>query len=252
MDTLSTEAATVVRNAIENTGQLRRLYKDLRRILNDTSQLLKTRASRIVQRYGQQAATGGIAFLTAFLALRPAASLSSSSSNTTSTSSTIPTPYFLATVEGTSLSEFNRLIKSLPDEGSGVQLIYNGVSSQGYITDLDDVKAAWVALLPEVDFILPNRLTNMELNAVIPSKKTQHRRALPAPPSNNIDFQVLPYPSPNHLRLVAEGPLYIDPFNRLERYLYDPIAGSGSTIYVLDTGVFAQSLVCICVWRLCN
>jgi hypothetical protein len=159
----------------------------------------------------------------------------------TGTDPKLPEEWYLEVIEGTTLKTFQEWIKTLPDRGSGAQLVYDNIPlSHGYVTIMKKEEAAVVALDPLCFVIVSNRPVGPDVlggtNNTTPGEpgvvpKDLERRAI----TYNVQRRIN---SPNHLKLISQQPFSLErPVPPLLDYLYDPSLGAGSTVIVIDTGL---------------
>jgi hypothetical protein len=145
--------------------------------------------------------------------------------------------YCFLTKRGTSRAQFDDLIKSLPDQGNGLQdtSYESTLQLQMYITQLTVEEAAQIRRLDFIEFVGRNDLPEpfpYEARAARPRKKRDD-----IPTAGDPHFLERTN-SADHLRLVTQVPkqnsdgVYIMP----DRYTFDATLASGSTVYVVDTG----------------
>lgn len=185
----------------------------------------------------------------------PSSSSSSPSSSTSSGASATETSYLLMTKPGTSNSDFQNFIKTFPDGGSGQQIVYSHVSFQFYVTSINDSYAAIVAQNPLVLTVVLNAAISDDTYGAIPRQGFSRRadkkslasqnprkeifKRRPTPPTNNLVRQA---GSQTPLKIISQGTAN-SVSNVLEDFLYDPIAGKGVSIYILDSGFFVGAQV---------
>jgi hypothetical protein len=189
---------------------------------------------------------------------QPSTSKLSSSSSSSSTSSTLPSasasPYLITTKSGTSMSDFTNFIQTFPDNGQGQQIAYPHVSFQGYITSINSSYAAIVAQNPIVNSVVIDAPLSENANSFDAHTETsilahetpvpgdlngRVRKRAPSVPTNNLVRQP---DSQIPLKIISQG-IANNQANVLEDYLFDPIAGEGITIYILDSGFFQGATV---------
>lgn len=135
-------------------------------------------------------------------------------------------PYYFHTHVGTDVNEFRTLIKTLPDAGTGKQLVYDGGPWQGYTTNLTKLEASNVATEPIVLAITPFQWVELDPpdDEPVLSKRDQrtssqdYLKILSTEPWRQLRNSRMPNPPP------------------LADYQFDPSLGKGSVIYVLDSG----------------
>lgn len=157
---------------------------------------------------------------------------SSSSSTSSSTAAATPTRYVVTTYEGTSLSAFRAMTNSLPDEGTGTEIVFGNLNWQSYVTKMNSTVAARVEAYTIVEFVVPDvdlddTDFSMSMDYDAPShllKRAGSQTLVRAPNSKH------------HQKVISPGG-FSNYAGTLNDYLYDPIAGAGSTIYVIDTGI---------------
>jgi hypothetical protein len=198
---------------------------------------------------------------TATASNEPPTSIQSTSSTYTSssTSSTAATQtaslYLVTTKNGTSMSDFTSFIQTFPDGGKGQQIAYSHVNIQSYITSINSSYAATVAQNSIVDTVVvdtPLSEASFGVNAHTNTSILPHvtlapeelsgrfrKRAAPSPPSENLVRQPN---SQSPLQIISQG-ITNNVRKVTQDYLFDPIAGAGITIYVLDSGFLQGATV---------
>lgn len=156
------------------------------------------------------------------------------SSMTTSSSSNEPTAYVITTHDDTPLSAFKDLISSLPDGGTGEQIVFPMLTSQAYLTL--KLTADEATQLLENPIVL-SVLRNDDITDAFTG--TAHKRG---DPDLTLERRG---ESADHLRLISqqEGQPLAD-------YLYDPILGQGTFLYVIDTGFNEKHFVSLRQFKL--
>jgi hypothetical protein len=153
------------------------------------------------------------------------------------------------------MSEYLSFIQNFPDEGQGVQIAYPHVNIQGYVTSMNSSYAAIVAQNPLVGSVVIDAPASMEEFGVLIDKNPSMlpadmyapenqdvslwKRAQPTVPTENLVRQ------PNSqvpLQIISQGAAS-NVQGSLEDYMFDPTAGEGITIYVLDSGFFQGATV---------
>ncbi|KAL9626829.1 MAG: hypothetical protein Q9204_007009, partial [Flavoplaca sp. TL-2023a] len=76
--------------------------------------------------------------------------------NSTTTTTSLPTEWILNTIPGTSLKDFRAFIQTLPDRGSGKQMIFDGSNHQNYVTRMTKAEALLVNKAAIVDMMTSN------------------------------------------------------------------------------------------------
>jgi hypothetical protein len=180
-------------------------------------------------------------------------SLSSSKTSSTTSSSTAASPttsyYFIRSKTGTTNSQFQNWVKTLPDQGNGVlDTIPNG-PNQSYLTWLNETEAREIAALP---FILQCAPVPTPVIAIpgfhhssseassendFLSKVPQRRADIPHPQSNTLYYRS---PSAPHLKLISRQ----RGAGSQQLYTFDPQLGAGISIYIVDTGFNIAHQVC--------
>ncbi|KAL8897459.1 MAG: hypothetical protein Q9192_002562 [Flavoplaca navasiana] len=139
-------------------------------------------------------------------------------SNTTTTS--LPIEWILNTIPGTSLKCFRAFIQTLPDRGSGKQMIFDGSDYQNYVTRMTKAQALLVNKAAIVDIMISHapvklRITNPEF--VRTEQRQRYQQMISTPKTQSIAAM--------HSD-VRYGYLYH----------YERSSGLGSHIYVFDDG----------------
>jgi hypothetical protein len=146
--------------------------------------------------------------------------MSTPSSTTTSSSSNEPTAYVITTQNNTPLPDFKDLISSLPDSGTGEQIVFPMLTSQAYLTL--NLTADEATELLENPIVL-SVLRNDDINDALTS--TAHKRS---DPDLTLERRG---GSADHLRLISQ-----ERGQPLADYLYDPTLGEDTFLYIIDTG----------------
>ncbi|KAI4262170.1 MAG: hypothetical protein L6R42_002647 [Xanthoria sp. 1 TBL-2021] len=123
--------------------------------------------------------------------------------NSTTTSTSLPTAWILNTIPGTSVEDFRAFIKTLPDRGSGKQMIFDGSDYQNYVTKMTKEEALIVNKAPIVDMMTRN--------------DPRYQQMISAPITERISFML------SDVRLGYQ-------------YHYEQSSGLGSYVYVFDGG----------------
>lgn len=76
--------------------------------------------------------------------------------NSTTTTTSLPTEWILNTIPGTSVKGFRAFIQTLPDRGSGKQMIFDGSEYQNYVTRMTKAEALLVNKAAIVDMMTSN------------------------------------------------------------------------------------------------
>ncbi|KAL8879760.1 MAG: hypothetical protein Q9198_002693, partial [Flavoplaca austrocitrina] len=76
--------------------------------------------------------------------------------NSTTTTTFLPTEWILNTIPGTSVKDFRAFIQTLPDRGSGKQMIFDGSDYQNYVTRMTKAEALLVNKAAIVDMMSSN------------------------------------------------------------------------------------------------
>jgi hypothetical protein len=142
------------------------------------------------------------------------------SSTTTSSSSNVPTAYVITTHNNTPLPAFKDLISSLPDGGTGEQIVFPMLTSQAYLTL--KLTADEATQLLENPIVL-SVLRNDDITDAFTG--TAHKRS---DPDLTLERRG---ESADHLRLISQ-----QSGQPLADYLYDPILGQGTFLYIIDLG----------------
>ncbi|KAL8866340.1 MAG: hypothetical protein Q9174_006363 [Haloplaca sp. 1 TL-2023] len=151
-----------------------------------------------------------------------------------------PREWIFNTVVGTSKEEFDKFIKSLPDKGSGRQIIYPSMNYQWYVTRMTKKEAMVVHRATIVDQLVPNQ-------------RLQSSLAFARGNASTTDKYLAPRAGPGALKLAQESQidaarmqiswwrdrpvpgLYSN--DPSWAYLHDESAGEGTFIYVFDTKI---------------
>ena len=146
-----------------------------------------------------------------------------------------PGSWMFNTRVGTSKKTFDKFIKSLPDKGSGRQIIYPSMDYQWYVTRMTREEALVVHRAPIVDQLVPNRQTRME-PAFRRGNATTDKYLAPRDPG---DLTLTSWfgadPSLKQISWYVDRPLPpINWNNPLWTYLHDQSKGEGTFIYVFD------------------
>jgi hypothetical protein len=202
-------------------------------------------------------------------------STTSSSSSTSSSAKETPTEWLLSTKHGTTLAEYKSLIQSLPDAGTGSQIVYPNLKFQGYVshgsfllglfanfllcwkvTMMNVTMAKITSQNPIVDFVGQNtRMTEQPDPEEYPSsndinsnesvditanlrRNQNHGRDLPAP-----DTLVVQQPSFEHQKVISQSPADVISGGPLKNYLYDPSERDSVTLYIFDRGFYLDHVV---------
>jgi hypothetical protein len=146
--------------------------------------------------------------------------------------------------DGISDSDFGNFIQSMPDKGQGIHIGQAGSTFRAYVTPINATEAQQASQNPLVDLVILNANIDDDGFGTIPRSARQkpslersiprqslNPRALPPPPSNNLVQQI---GFPNHLKVVSQSQQN-SADGVLNNYMFDPIAGQGITIYIIDT-----------------
>lgn len=177
-------------------------------------------------------------------------STATTSSTSSSSASPAATQYSIVTRRGTTVTQFEAFIKSLPDAGQGDKCVFENLDSQEYGTFLNASDVAEIQENPIVQSIEENTSLADEFPdgddgySIIPRHKEKY---------SEDDMQinrVRQDGAPIHLNIISQGPN-----NARARvgggdnppipdYTLSDKAGEGITIYVLDSGIDPGHPVC--------
>ncbi|KAL8999850.1 MAG: hypothetical protein Q9169_001391 [Polycauliona sp. 2 TL-2023] len=174
-----------------------------------------------------------------------AADVSAAGDSLAAAASALPTPWILNTIPGTSVRDFRAFIQTLPDHGSGKQMIFEGSDYQNYVTNMTKAEALVVNKIPIVDMmtrndrvkVARNRLRNHTKfhllgsrvnNPVVVRVDNQHR-----------------YQQMLSARKTERISLLIPDIRLGYQYHYEQTAGLGRYVYVFDSGfdVYHQEII---------
>lgn len=167
-------------------------------------------------------------------AVKPTQTLQPPSSPTGNTTSTdTPLPWLLNTRSGTSLGAFKSFIQSLPDKGSGRQIVYETLSTQWYVTSMTLEEAMIVHQFPIVDQMVPNTPLDYEVN------EAKGAAARPLRPRDGPTVVAAPREVPWHLKWLSARRTRDVVARNLDndKYIYEENAGQGSYVYLFDAKV---------------
>lgn len=144
--------------------------------------------------------------------------------------------WYLNTVRGLSVKEFQDWIKTLPDKGSGTQYVYEGAFCQAYVGRWTEEESILINEDPHVDQQVPNGLARVSFNSnhtFEVFENTINRRAF--------DYQIIQRPgSLRHQKIISlNRNVYIHnlPDNLpVYDYALEDSKGEGIFVYVFDTG----------------
>ena len=168
-------------------------------------------------------------------------SATASASAGTSSSTAIPSQWLMNTVPGTTVSDFESFIKTLPDGGSGRRIVYETADHQWYVGRMSLEQAQDVSKHPIIDQIVSNGPTRLYQASVTSSNHSDRHQKRVQPSEIIISEQPN---GPKHLRAlslptsvsIAEAQLGVEGDNPSVRYEFESIQGAGTFIYVIDLG----------------
>lgn len=160
----------------------------------------------------------------------PADASAASSAVTEASSTPAPIPpkvFMLTTKRDTSRSDFDALVKTLPDNGDGRVIAYDNIPWQSYVSfNRTQAQADEIGKNPIVDLIREVKEDNGEAGVIAAPKK--QRRIQKRDDSTRAD-------SDYHLGMLSAPRALKDTQDRPD-YEFDTTLGKGQTIYIIDTG----------------
>lgn len=204
--------------------------------LND----IKRRLQAIQRAYPLLVGGGSIAvagasvtgFILNFHESATATTAQASTTSSTSSSTATPSEWLLNTVPGTSLDDFEAFVQKLPDRGAGRGIAYPELNYQNYIGKMTLDQARIVNNNPIVDQISANEPLNDDLPPINHLRKRYPNVQISRQPGAEHYLKVLSYPRDRIWADLQNN--FDDPLND---YAFEISQGSGSSIYILDTGI---------------
>ncbi|KAL8929645.1 MAG: hypothetical protein Q9172_000324 [Xanthocarpia lactea] len=153
---------------------------------------------------------------------------------------TKPREWYINTVPGTSVKDFQAWIKTLPDKGQGRQHIYGGANFQSYVGKWTEEESIIINEDPIVSHQIPNVRLQVSWNFIqedIPAVLEDHLRRRAS------NAEILQNRGIHHLNILSLprnkdiSSLKIPNEDLLYHYMYEASAGSGTFVYVFDGGV---------------
>jgi len=126
------------------------------------------------------------------------------------------------------------MTNELPDEGTGEEIVFANLNWQSYVTEMNSSMAAKIATYAIVQFVIPDvDLDDTDFSIKLPSYDDPvHHLGKRA-----ISETLVSIPNSKfHQKVTSQRKASNIAFT-LNDYLYDPIAGAGCTIYVIDAGI---------------
>lgn len=158
------------------------------------------------------------------------------------TETSSPQEWLINTVPRTSVKDFQAFIKTLPDRGSGKQLIWDTIDVQGYVTKMTRLEAQITNLDPIVDIIISNdpiQFIPAFVNNTSPSGLRQRDDNVKiVGEDDELRYQYL---------LCTPKDQNIDELSDNEEdwiYVHEESAGDGTFVYVFDAGFRFSHDVC--------
>ncbi|KAL8858124.1 MAG: hypothetical protein Q9178_005301 [Gyalolechia marmorata] len=153
---------------------------------------------------------------------------------------TKPQEWYINTVPGTSVKDFQAWIKTLPDKGLGRQHIYGGANFQSYVGKWTEEESIIIHENPIVSHQIPNVRLQVSWNFL--------QEDIPAVLEDNLrrragNAEILQNRGIHHLNILSLpknkdiSSLKIPNEDLLYHYMYEASAGSGTFVYVFDGGV---------------
>ena len=151
-----------------------------------------------------------------------------------------PTAYLLSTKTDTDKAAFEKLIKTLPDEGKGAVISYPNIPWQSYSTNLTEDQAVELRKNAIVEFVARITEEDGEARAVSSEHPSHHEKRADEDETDEDSNAKSPRPnSEYHLGMLSADPKFKDKIDWGE-YTFDTSLGEGAWIYVLDTGYRAS------------
>ncbi|KAL8910761.1 MAG: hypothetical protein Q9171_003973 [Xanthocarpia ochracea] len=153
---------------------------------------------------------------------------------------TRPQEWYINTVPGTSVKDFQAWIKTLPDKGQGRQHIYGGANFQSYVGKWTEEESIIIHENPIVSHQIPNVRLQVSWNFL--------QEDIPAVLEDNLrrragNAEILQNRGIHHLNILSLpkkkdiSSLKIPNEDLLYHYMYEASAGLGTFVYVFEGGV---------------
>lgn len=157
------------------------------------------------------------------------------SATTTSTSTATPSQWILNTVPGTTQSEFETFIQTLPDKGIGRRIVYDTADHQWYAGSMTLDEAKIVSRVPIVDQIVSNEVRRDTWEASSGSSlRTEALR------KRDPEFDIYERPgAEKHLRAISMAKSITWNIDNVmsEEFTFESEPGHDTFIYLIDKGV---------------
>ncbi|KAL8810813.1 MAG: hypothetical protein Q9200_002281 [Gallowayella weberi] len=158
-----------------------------------------------------------------------------------STGPSMPREWILNTVPGTSVKDFRDFIQTLPDRGSGRQMVYSHLDYQNYVTRMTREEAMIVSQTRIVDMLSLNDRVKVGLSFLNDEMAKNLSKALTERADDRIVVKETRYQQkyqavlshPRNLRISDIPP---DRETGYYNYAHDETEGRGSFVYVFDGG----------------
>lgn len=248
---------------VEIQNANRALYSEIKDTLKDIAQLINRppQALQTLKKHAPAFAVGG----TILGLLGKSDSVSINALPKTKATGTSPHPaaptesekvaddYFLTTVPGTAVKDFQNFIRTLPDKGSGPQRHYDlPLQYQTYLGHMTRLDAGIVNRNPMVGFIGLNRRGNVTIQHGcidtskedgIAGRSTSRFNSTRVSTRDAANWVIKQQAgSPLHLRMLSSDPHDLIAFHEFSLnepqydYMYEGTEGRGAAIYVVDAG----------------
>ncbi|KAI4136413.1 MAG: hypothetical protein L6R39_007800, partial [Caloplaca ligustica] len=252
-----------INRVVEIQNANRALYSEIKDTLKDIAQLINRppQALQTLKKHAPAFAVGG----TILGLLGKSDSVSINALPKTKATGTSPHPaaptesekvaddYFLTTVPGTAVKDFQNFIRTLPDKGSGPQRHYDlPLQYQTYLGHMTRLDAGIVNRNPMVGFIGLNRRGNVTIQHGcidtskedgIAGRSTSRFNSTRVSTRDAANWVIKQQAgSPLHLRMLSSDPHDLIAFHEFSLnepqydYMYEGTEGRGAAIYVVDAG----------------
>ncbi|KAL8880406.1 MAG: hypothetical protein Q9198_002180, partial [Flavoplaca austrocitrina] len=154
-----------------------------------------------------------------------------------------PSEWYINTVPGTSVKAFQEWIKGLPDRGLGRQYVYDGANFQSYVGKWTREQAIIIHENAIVSHQVPNIFQEVHLNAVQSNASWARKDFVQRRDEDESPEIVADQDNVLHLSMLSMpkgedwGDLLADAAADGKPYIYEKSAGSGITVYILDSGI---------------
>lgn len=167
---------------------------------------------------------------------------STAPASTSSGAESSATPFLIGTKQDTARSDFDALIKALPDKGEGGVIAYENIPWQAYVTfNLSAEEVSQVKSNEIVEFVGEIKEDDGQAGVISGTRQFFNKRA--------DGDETSPRAASDHHLGILSAPKDQKNLNVWPDYEFDSVLGAGSTIYVIDTGYQSDHSVCHCCLR---